>query len=52
MANEVMKSADLHVAMGYNHAYKARNTVYTVRQVARDRDGNLVSKGDIEAQTD
>ena len=52
MANEVIKPADVHVATGCNHAYKAGNTVYTAGQVALDRDGNLVGKGDIEAQTD
>ena len=52
MANEVIKPADVHVPTGYNHAFKAGNTVYTAGQVALDRDENVVGKGDIEAQTD
>ena len=52
MANEVIKPADVHAPTGYNHAVRAGNTVYTAGQVALDENGNLVGKGDIEAQTD
>ncbi len=34
----------------FTHAFKAGNTVYTAGQVALDKDGNLVGKGDISAQ--
>ena len=51
MANKAIKPADVHAPTGYNHALKAGNTVYTAGQVALDKDGNLVGKSDIEAQT-
>ena len=35
-----------------SHAVKAGNTVYISGQVAWDPEGNVVGKGDIEAQTD
>jgi 2-iminobutanoate/2-iminopropanoate deaminase len=35
---------------GYSHAAKAGNTLYLAGQVARDVKGDLVGKGDFEAQ--
>ena len=54
MPNQVIKPADVHVPIGrgYNHAIKAGNTVYVAGQVALDKDGNLVGKGDITAQAE
>lgn len=40
----------VHKAIGYSHAAKAGNLVFVAGQVARDIAGNLVGRGDIEAQ--
>jgi reactive intermediate/imine deaminase len=37
--------------VGYSHVAKAGDTVYIAGQIALDADGNLVGKGDAEAQT-
>ena len=54
MPNEAIKPTDVHSypPSTINHAFKAGNTVYTAGQVALDKDGNLVGKGDITAQAD
>ncbi len=36
--------------VGYSHVAKAGNTVYIAGQIALDRHGNLVGRGDAEAQ--
>ena len=36
---------------GYSHVAKAGDTVYIAGQIALDTEGNLVGKGDTEAQT-
>ena len=50
MAHEILKLKSVHPTMGYSHAAKAGNTLYIAGQVAKDLDGNLVGKGDFEAQ--
>src|SRR5439155_21916152 len=40
----------VHPTTGYSPAVRAGNTLYISGQVAQDRDGNLVGKGDIAAQ--
>ena len=50
MAHEILKLKSVHPTIGYSHAAKAGNTLYIAGQVAKDRDGNLVGKGDFEAQ--
>ena len=52
MAKQVIKPADVHIPQGYNHAWKAGNTVFTAGQIALDKDGNLVGKGDFVAQAE
>ena len=54
MPNQVIKPTDVHVPIGrgYNHVIKAGNTIYVAGQVALDKDGNLVGKGDITAQAE
>jgi reactive intermediate/imine deaminase len=53
MARKIIKLESVHSTegVGYSHAAKAGNTVYIAGQIALDADGNLVGKGDIEAQT-
>ena len=50
MAHEILKFKSVHSTVGYSHAAKAGNTLYVAGQVAKDVDGNLVGKGDCEAQ--
>ena len=40
----------MHKTTGYSHAAKAGGFVYTAGQVAQDIEGNIVGRGDIEAQ--
>jgi enamine deaminase RidA (YjgF/YER057c/UK114 family) len=50
MAHEILKLKSVHPTVGYSHVSKAGNTLYIAGQVAQDVDGNLVGKGDFEAQ--
>lgn len=50
MAHDILRLKRVHPTVGYSHAAKAGNTLYIAGQVAKDRDGNLVGKGDFEAQ--
>ncbi|UCD77217.1 MAG: RidA family protein [Desulfobacterales bacterium] len=50
MAHEILKLKSVHPTVGYSHAAKAGNTLYIAGQVAQDVDGNLVGRGDFEAQ--
>ena len=50
MAHEILKLRSVHPTVGYSHAAKAGNTLYIAGQVAQDVDGNLVGRGDFEAQ--
>jgi reactive intermediate/imine deaminase len=40
----------MHKAIGYSHAAKAAGLLFVAGQVAQDPEGNLVGRGDIEAQ--
>jgi 2-iminobutanoate/2-iminopropanoate deaminase len=40
----------VHKTTGYSHAAKVGGLVYVAGQVAQDAQGNLVGRGDIEAQ--
>ena len=53
MAREIIQPVSVHstAGVGYSHVAKASDTVYIAGQIALDVDGNLVGKGDIEAQT-
>jgi 2-iminobutanoate/2-iminopropanoate deaminase len=52
MAHEILQLKSVHETKdrGYSHAAKAGKTLYIAGQVARDIQGNLVGKGDFEAQ--
>ncbi len=50
MAHEILTLKSVHPTVGYSHASKAGNTLYIAGQVAQDVDGNLVGRGDFEAQ--
>jgi 2-iminobutanoate/2-iminopropanoate deaminase len=50
MAHEILKLRSVHPTKGYSHASKAGNTLYIAGQISKDVDGNLVGKGDFEAQ--
>jgi len=50
MGRESVTVTGVHKTTGYSHAAKAGQLVFAAGQVAQDRDGNLVGRGDIEAQ--
>ena len=50
MTHEILKLKSVHPTVGYSHVAKAGNTLYIAGQVAQDVEGNLVGKGDFEAQ--
>ena len=52
MAHEILQLKSVHGTKdrGYSHAVKAGKTLYIAGQVAKDIQGNLVGKGDFEAQ--
>jgi len=52
MAHEILQLKTVHDTKdrGYSHVAKAGKTLYIAGQVARDVQGNLVGKGDFEAQ--
>lgn len=50
MAKEIINPPDVVAPRGYSHAIKVGDTIYIAGQVAWDVDGNLVGKGDFEAQ--
>jgi enamine deaminase RidA (YjgF/YER057c/UK114 family) len=50
MPHEILKLKSVHATDGYSHVAKVGNTLYISGQVARDIGGNLVGRGDIDAQ--
>jgi enamine deaminase RidA (YjgF/YER057c/UK114 family) len=50
MAHQILNLSKVHPTKGYSHVAKARGTLYIAGQVAKDLEGNLVGKGDFEAQ--
>jgi reactive intermediate/imine deaminase len=50
MPRETFAVSGVHKAVGYSHAARAGNLLFVAGQVAQDADGNLVGRGDIEAQ--
>jgi len=52
MAREILQFKRVHETKdrGYSHAARAGKTLYIAGQVARDVRGNLVGRGDIDAQ--
>jgi enamine deaminase RidA (YjgF/YER057c/UK114 family) len=52
MPKEAINPPSLAKPVGFSHAYEVRGgrTLHIAGQVARDRDGNIIGKGDIVAQ--
>jgi enamine deaminase RidA (YjgF/YER057c/UK114 family) len=52
MAHEILQLKSVHETKdrGYSHVARVGKTLYIAGQVARDVQGNLVGKGDFEAQ--
>ncbi len=50
MAHDILKLKSVHPTKGYSHAAIAGSTLYIAGQISQDVDGNLVGKGDLEAQ--
>jgi enamine deaminase RidA (YjgF/YER057c/UK114 family) len=52
MAHEILQLKSVHETKdrGYSHVAKVGKTLYIAGQVAKDVKGNLVGKGDFEAQ--
>ena len=50
MPIEIINPSSVHKPRGYSHVARVGNTLYLAGQVALDPDGNLVGKGDLEAQ--
>lgn len=50
VGRESVSASGVHKTTGYSHAAKAGGLVFVAGQVAQDMNGNLVGKGDIEAQ--
>lgn len=42
----------VHPAAGYSHATRVGNLLFIAGQIAKDKDGNLVGKGDILVQAE
>lgn len=53
MPHRIIQPASVHSTegVGYSHVAKVGDMYYLAGQIALDVDGNLVGKGDIEAQT-
>ncbi|MBI4608770.1 MAG: RidA family protein [Candidatus Rokubacteria bacterium] len=52
MPKEAVNPPTLMKPVGFSHAFEVRGgrTLFLAGQVARDRDGNLIGKGDVVAQ--
>ena len=54
MTREIIQPSSVHSTegVGYSHVARAGDTVYLAGQIALDPGGDLVGKGDAEAQTE
>jgi reactive intermediate/imine deaminase len=50
MGREDVAVRGVHKTTGYSHAAKSSGLLFVAGQVAQDQEGNLVGRGDIEAQ--
>ena len=50
MAHQILQLKSVHPTRGYSHCARAGNTLYISGQVAQDVNGNVVGRGDMEAQ--
>lgn len=51
MAHALLQPKLVHKSTGYSHAARVGNMLYIAGQVAMDKTGKIVGKGDITAQT-
>jgi len=49
-AHTILKLNSVHKTTGYSHCTRAGNTLWVAGQVAQDKGGKLIGKGDIELQ--
>lgn len=52
MNHRPIPTPSVHPAIGYSHATRVGNLLFVAGQIAKDKDGNLVGKGDILAQAE
>jgi enamine deaminase RidA (YjgF/YER057c/UK114 family) len=52
MPKEIIRPTNVHEPLGYSHAAKVGNTIYTSGQVSKDLENNLVGKDDFPLQFD
>jgi len=50
MAHQYLQLKTVHKSTGYSHAARVGDTLYISGQVALDKNGKLIGKGDITAQ--
>ena len=50
MGREAVTAQGVHKTTGYSHAARAGGLIFLAGQVAQDVEGNVVGRGDIEAQ--
>jgi enamine deaminase RidA (YjgF/YER057c/UK114 family) len=50
LAHQILDLKSVHPTRGYSHASRAGNLLFIAGQIAKDREGNLIGRGDIEAQ--
>jgi enamine deaminase RidA (YjgF/YER057c/UK114 family) len=50
MGRETVAIQGVHKTTGYSHAAKAGGLIFVAGQVAQDVEGNIIGRGDIEAQ--
>lgn len=52
MNHSPISTPSVHPATGYSHATRVGNLLFIAGQIAKDKNGNLVGKGDIAAQAE
>lgn len=52
MNHAPLSITSVHPANGYSHATRVGNLLFIAGQIAKDRDGNLVGRGEIAAQAE
>jgi len=50
MSHEIIKLKSVHPTMGYSHCAKAGKTLYIAGQVAKDKTGTVIGRGNLRAQ--
>lgn len=52
MNHHPISTPSVHPAAGYSHATRVGNLLFIAGQIAKDKNGDLVGKGDIRAQAE